>query len=208
MMVIAMFMYPPLLTMPHAYSYIFELGIMLLIYVAFVLWGTKLSQEIIILRIGTLFGATAALFEIIHISIENFAHLNARAGTISTGLFMGALVLLFAFSGYCNILNQQNIIRGTLGALWSAVVCMLIVITYGQSMLFWAFDAIAKNDIGDPDFNRTGWTDFHAFVIADIFEACFKVLFVAPILAIIFGLIGGAVALIVLKIKKGKQIVT
>jgi hypothetical protein len=59
---------------------------------------------------------------------------------------------------------------------------------------FWAFEAIEKHDNGDPDFIRTGWTNIHAFVIADIFEACFKILFLGPIVGIIFGSFGAALA--------------
>ena len=79
-------------------------------------------------------------------------------------------------------------------ASWSAVVCMLIVMTFGLSQLFWSFEALEKHDIGDPDFIRTGWSDMHAFVIADIFEACFKVSFLGPIIGIVFGLLGAAIA--------------
>src|SRR5258705_77726 len=86
MAIIATFMYPPLLTMPHVYSYIVELGIILLVYIIIVIWVTRFSKDINVLRVAT------------------------------------------------------------------------------------------------------------AFVIADIFEACFKVSFLGPILGIIFGLVGAAIA--------------
>jgi hypothetical protein len=38
----------------------------------------------------------------------------------------------------------------------------------------------------------------HAFVIADIFEACFKILFPGPIIGIIFGLLGATIALVLI----------
>ena len=194
MTVIAMFMYPPLLTMPHSYSYILELGAMLLINIAIVIWATKPSIVLTTLRIATFWGLIAGLLEIVHISIENFGHLNAQSETVSTGIFMGGLFLLFAVSGYQITLNNRNVISGMLGGSWSAVVCMLLVVTYGLSQLFWSFGALEKHDIGDPDFIRTGWTDMHAFVIADIFEACFKILFIGPIVGIVFGLLGTAIA--------------
>lgn len=194
MTVIAAFMYPPLLTMPHSYSYILELAVMLLLYIPIVMRATRSSVILTTLRTATFFGVLASLLEIVHISIENFGHLNARVETVSTGIFMMGLVLLFAVSGYCITLNNRNVISGMLGASWSAIVCMLIVMTYGLSQLFWSFGAIEKHDIGDPDFIRTGWTDMHAFVIADIFEACFKILFLGPIAGIIFGMLGAGVA--------------
>ena len=194
MAVIAMFMYPPLLTMPNSYSYFLELGAMLLIYIVIVVWATKPSIALNRLRIATFWGLIAGLFEIVHISIENFGHLSAQAATISTGIFLGGLFLFFAVSGYRITLDNRHVVSGMLGGFWSAVACMLLVMTYGLSQLFWSFGALKKHNIGNPDFVRTGWTDLHAFVIADIFEACFKILFIGPILGIIFGLTGAAVA--------------
>ena len=194
MAVIAMFMYPPLLTMPHSYSYILELGIMFLVYVPIVFWATKPSVAASTLQIATFWGVIAGLLEMVHISVENFGHLTARAETVSTGIFMGLLFLLFAVSGCRITLRNRNLISGVLCGSWSAVVCMLLVMTYGLSQLFWSFGAIEKHDMGDPDFIRTGWTDMHAFVIADIFEACFKILLVGPMAGIIFGFLGAALA--------------
>jgi hypothetical protein len=194
MTIIATFMYTPLLTMPHFSLYILEIGVMLLVYILIAVLVTRPSIDIIILRIATFFGILAALLEIIHISIENFAHLSAHDETISTGIFMSGLFLLFAVSGFRITLNKRNVVSGMLGASWSAVVCMLIVMTFGLSQLFWSFGALQTHDIGDPDFIRIGWKDLHAFVIADIFEACFKILFIGPIAGIIFGLIGAVIA--------------
>jgi hypothetical protein len=54
---------------------------------------------------------------------------------------------------------------------------------------------------GNPDFIRSGWTDIHAFTIADIFEACFKILFLGPVLGIIFGLLGAALSRLLVRKK-------
>jgi hypothetical protein len=191
---IATFMYHPLLTMPHFYLYILELGIMFPVYIVILVLGTRPSADIAILRIATFFGIIAALLEIIHISIENFGHLNAHSETVSTGIFMGGLFLLFALSGLKITLKKSSVVSGMLGAFWTAVVCMIIVMTFGLSQLFWSFAAIEAHDIGDPDFIRTGWNDIHAFVIADIFEACFKILLIGPIIGIILGSLSAVIA--------------
>ena len=194
MMIIATFMYSPLLTMPHSYTYILELGVMLLLYIAIVIGATKASFDLNTICIATFFGVIASLLEIVHISIENFGHLKSQAETVSTGIFMGGLFFLFALAGYRITIVKREVVAGVLGASWSAVVCMLIVMTFGLSQLFWSFGSIEKHDIGDPDFVRTGWTDMHAFVIADIFEACFKILLMGPIVGIFFGLLGAVIA--------------
>ena len=194
MVIIAALMYPALLTMPGSTSYILRLVIMLLLYVILVLRATIPATDQTILRVGTLFGVIACILEIVHILIENFGRLNARTETISTGIFMVGLFFLFGLSGYVVTYSKRNIISGMWAGSWSAVVCMLIVMTYGLTQLFWSFETMEKHNIGNPDFIRTGWNDLHAFVIADIFEACFKILFVGPVAGIIFGLIGAATA--------------
>ncbi|PWU04307.1 MAG: hypothetical protein C5B52_01735 [Bacteroidetes bacterium] len=180
--------------MPDSYSYIAEMGIILTIYIFIVILVTKFSTDRYILGVSTLFGVMAAILEIVHISIENFGHLNGHAEAVSTGIFMITLFLIFGVSGFYIAIRTKKISSGVWGGSWSAVVCMLLVMTYGLSQLFWSFAAIEKHNIGNPDFIRTGWTDMHAFVIADIFEACFKVLFLGPIIGIIFGLFGAAIA--------------
>src|SRR5260221_837483 len=190
MAILATLLYPPLLTMPNSATYILKLMIMLVLHSIFILWATRSPADQIVLRIGTLFGAIACSLEIVHILIEVFGSLNARTETISTGLFMISLFVLFGMSGYFAGSNKRNLISGVWTGLWSAVVCMLVVMTYGLSQLFWSFDALEKRNVGNPDFVRTGWTDLHAFVIADIFEACFKILFLGPVAGIIFGLSG------------------
>jgi hypothetical protein len=194
MMIIAVSMYPPFLTMPHSVSYILESGIMLFLYIGIVIWATRPAVSPAILRMATFFGVIACLLEIVHISIENFGHMDSHTETISTGIFMLGLFLIFAVSGYRTMLYKRNIIPAMLAGSWSAIVCMLIVTTYGLSQLFWSFGSMEKHNIGNPDFIRTGWTDLHAFVIADIFEACFKILFVGPVAGIIFGLFGAGIA--------------
>src|ERR1700730_14847714 len=138
MTIVATFMYPPLVTMPHFYSYILKLGIIVLIHIAIVMWATRPTVGYMVLRIAIRFGIIAALIEIVHISMENFAQLSAQAETISTGIFMMVLFLLFAISGYQITIYKRSALSGMLGAGLSAVVCMLIVMTYGLSQLFWA----------------------------------------------------------------------
>jgi len=199
MAIIATLMYPPLLTMPNSTSYILKLVIMLLFYGILVLRATSPATDQTILRVGTLFGLAACILEIVHILVENFGHLNARTETISTGIFMAGLFILFALSGYVVTRDKGNIASGMWCGSWSAVVCMLIVITYGLSQLFWSFETMEKHNVGNPDFIRTGWSDLHAFVIADIFEAGFKILFVGLVAGMIFGCCGAVAAKLLFK---------
>jgi len=192
MVLIASFMYPPLLSIPGSNYYILKLLAILLLYCVGVLLVTKSSTNLYVLRTGTLFGILGSILEIIHILMENYGHLNQSAESISTGLFMVGLFLLFGLSGFVYTYEQRSIKGGIFVGTWSSVVCMLIVMTFGLSQLFWSFNVIESRNNGNPDFIRSGWTDIHAFTIADIFEASFKILSLGPVLGIIFGLIGAS----------------
>ena len=170
------FIYVPsfLLSMPHSILYVLELGIILLVYTFLVIFITRNSTNQTTIRRGTLFGLLASLLEIIHITIETFGGLSSKAETISTGIFMLGLFIIFGITGFIITKNSRKIILGLLGGFWSGMVCMLIVMAYGLSQLFWSFHAIEVHNIGNPDFTRSGWTDLHAFTIADMFEASLK----------------------------------
>jgi hypothetical protein len=203
--IIATFMYPPLLSMPHSILYVLELGIILLVYIFLVIFITRNSTNQTIVRRGILFGLLASLLEIIHITVEIFGGLSSKAETISTGIFMFGLFIIFGITGFIITKNCRKIILGLLGGFWSGIVCMLIVMTYGLSQLFWSFHALEVHNTGNPDFIRSGWTDMHAFTIADIFEASFKILFLGPFIGMLFGFIGGSLAWI-LNFKNFRQI--
>lgn len=205
MTIIATFMYPPLLTMPHFYSYILKLGLMLFLHTGIVILGTRHYFDLSALKTATFFGIIVSLVEIVHILIEDFGHMDGHTESVSTGIFMVGEFLLFGVAGFFVTLRKGSIIPGMLAGSWSSVVCMLIVMTFGLSQLFWSFGAMEKHNIGNPDFIRTGWTDLHAFTIADIFEACFKILFVGPIVGLIFGLLGAGMARFVSFIVKKVQ---
>jgi hypothetical protein len=122
---IAATMYPPLLTLPNSSYYVLKLLVTLLLYIVIVFLATKTSTNLIILRIGTLFGIAASTLEIVHILIENYGHLNQSAESLSTGLFMAGLVLIFGSSGFVYAYHKETTTGGNI--CWLLECCCMYV---------------------------------------------------------------------------------
>jgi hypothetical protein len=192
-------LYPSFFRMPGSLTSISEPAILLILYGPLVIWATSkggsAGQEVLLK--GALLGLASGALEIAHISLENFGRLSPRAETISTGAFMLGLLALWGAAGYLAVRSASDVGVGILTGSWSAMVGLLLTVTFGFSQLYWALPRLERRDVGSPDFLRSGWADLHAFAIADVFEAGFKVLFVAPIAGAIFGGLGGVIAHII-----------
>jgi hypothetical protein len=189
-------LYPQVLNMPGGAMAALEPAVLLLLYIPLVTWATgdRSPQRLAALQIGAGIGLACGGLEIVHIAVETFASLGARAETISTGAFMLGLLLLWATAGFMAVRRRPASGPGWLAGGWSAMVGMLMVVTYGFSQLYWALPRLEQKNVGSPDLLRSGWNDLHAFAIADLFEAAFKVLLTGPVLGAVLGAVGGLAA--------------
>jgi hypothetical protein len=187
---------PQLLGMPGGLHIVLGPAVLLVEVAAFVGWATSRGRpvDLAVLREGTTFGLIAGALEIAHITVENYGNLSPRAESASTGAFMLGLLALWAFAGYRVAGGTKATGPGLFAGSWCAMVGMLVTVIYGYSQLFWDLPRLERRNVGSPDFLRSGWTDLHAFTIADIFEAGFKVLLVGPIAGALFGGVGAVVA--------------
>jgi hypothetical protein len=187
-------LYPPLLDLPGGWVSGAEAVVLLVVHASFLIWATRSANGLgwAVLSRAALFGLISATVEAVHISMETFVHLNARAATISTGAFMLSLFLVWAIAGYSAA--RSRISLGWRAGLGSATFAMLLVSAFGLLLLNLCPHRLELNNIGSPDLIRSGWTDLRAFTIADIFEAVVKVLTIGPILGAVFGGIGGLLA--------------
>lgn len=188
--------YPAILSLAGAMPIIAGCALLLLTVGVFVCWVTTRPTPAIRTAIaaGSGIGLVAGILEAIHIAVENFAGLNPHAESVSTALFMLALFLFWMVAGYRSAGITCRWSSGALAGLWSAIVTMLIAVTFGFVLLLVALPTLERRNLGSPDFARSGWTDLHAFAIADTFEAGTKVLTVGPILGMLWGSLGAGIA--------------
>jgi hypothetical protein len=186
-------LYPQVLGMPGGAAAVLQPVVLLLLCLPLVAWATADGSPArrAALHTGTAVGLACGVLEIVHIAVEGFANLSARAETISTGFFTLGVLLLWGSAGFLAVRHPRAPGPGWLAGGWSGVVGMLMVVTYGFSQLYWALPRLEHKNVGSPDLIRSGWTDLRAFTIADLFEAGFKVLFIGPLLGAALGSLGG-----------------
>jgi hypothetical protein len=154
--------------------------------------GSPFTQAIV--RDGAAVGLVCGMLEIVHITLENYADFNPRVESVSTGGFQLGLLLLWSIAGYRVARSTSDLGAGLLAGSWSAMVGMLMAMTYGFSQLFWDLPRLEERNIFSPDFLRSGQTDLHAFTIADVFESGFKILLIGPVAGAVLGGVGAIIA--------------
>jgi hypothetical protein len=128
-----------------------------------------------------------------NIGVENAAPAAAHGPAVSIG-FMAIIFLLWGIGGARTVRSGESIRAGMATAVLSAGICMLIAVAAGFMIEFFIAppDPVAVS--GWAEFRRSGWTDAHAFGIANTLDSGFTHLIIAPIVAMIFGGVGSLLA--------------
>jgi hypothetical protein len=181
------FQYRPFLAMPGSITFIVEPAVLLIVYGLLVLWVTSTggpTRQTVLLW-GTSFGLVAGALEVAHMILENFGGRIGENSTI-TLVFMFAAFLIWGLAGYRAARRTMSPWSGVLAGCWSAIVTMLLVVTFGFVLM--CFTAPQIDYIATwAEFKRSGWPDVRAFAIANTLESGFSHLLTGPIVGAIFG---------------------
>ncbi|HVH85424.1 MAG TPA: hypothetical protein VM912_01780, partial [Terriglobales bacterium] len=146
-----------------------------------------------ILRTAIIFGLLTGSMEVINISIENGIPFNAHGAAMPIS-FMLLVFIFWGVAGFRTARSLRSIRGGLLAAILSAGICMLIAIAAGFLVQF-VLSPPASAVVSDwVEFNRSGWTDAHAFAIANTFDSGFTHLVMAPLVGLVFGGAGSVMA--------------
>ena len=184
---IRVFLYRPLLAMPGGLQFVVEPVLLLIVYGLFVVWATSRTNPLrqIIVQLGTSLGLIGGIVQIAHMSLENLVDLGPANGPV-TLLSMLLTFLLWGVAGYRAVRATTVTRSGVLAGSWSALVTMLLTVTFGFTLLYTSIprlDYVATW----PEFQRSGWTDVHAFTIANTLDSGFSHLLMGPVVGVIFG---------------------
>ena len=187
--------YPALFEQHSALVYVLEpIGILLLYTVLTVYlvrvrggaWNTILIN-------ATVFGVITGALESINIGLENVAPGAARSPAISIG-FMAIVFSLWGMGGARTVRTGKSIRAGIATAILSAGICMLIAVAAGFLIEFFVAPPDPVTVSTWAEYRRSGWTDAHAFGLANTLDSAFTHLAIAPIVAMVFGSIGSLLA--------------
>lgn len=187
--------YPPLLSQPRARTFVWEPACALIAYaVPIALIGRARSAYWFpILRNAIHFGILTGVLEILNLVIEN----GFLFGLRSAALQLGFMLLVFALWGVAawRVAGELKSIRaGLFAAVSSAGICMLIGVPAGFMLEFFLAPPNSAYVSTWAEFKRSGWTDAHAFGIANTLDSGFTHLVMAPVVALLFGFLGALLA--------------
>lgn len=194
LIVVRLSLYRPLLAMPGALRFIVEPVIGLVGCGLFTLAATsgksvKLQEA---LWTATTWGIIGGALLVVHMVLESFGQHIGENSWITLA-FMSITFLLWGVAGFVAARNTASAALGLLGGCWSAVVSVIVAVSFGFVLMF--FDVPSLDYVGTwAEFKQSGWSDVHAFAIANSLEAGFTHLLAGLVLGSIFGAIGGGMA--------------
>jgi hypothetical protein len=194
LIVVRVSLYRPLLAMPGAPRFIVEPTIGLLGCGLFIIVATsgKSIKLLGMLRPATVWGLIGGVLLVVHVVLESFGRRIGENGLITLA-FMLITFLLWCVAGFVGARDTTSPVLGLLGGCWSAVVSVLMAVNFGFVLMF--FEVPSLDYVATwAEFKQSGWSDVHAFAIANSLEAGFTHLLAGLVLGCILGAIGGGVA--------------
>src|SRR5258706_3547759 len=190
--------YPAFFSMPGAASYLIAPVVALAAYAATVgvlpLLAARVPGASRALRVGTLVGLGGGAIDMVNVTLESLLSLPQAVVTVTTGIAMLSLFLSFGVAGFLGGRRAGSFGLGLGAPGWVPLVRILLAVTFGFVLINVALPKLAHDEIGDPDYARSGWPDVRAFAIANTFDAGFTHLVEAPIIATVLGAAGRGLA--------------
>jgi len=189
-------LYTPFLAQRNSLGYVLEPVALLLVYAGVVRAATAGAdpRRRVALRTGLLVGVLTGALWIVNLTLETFADLPSGAGFLASAPFLLGAFALWGVAAGRGARRTGSLRLGVLAALWAALICVLIAITFGLLLAYTSLPRLEHTLVTDPDYLRSHWRDLRAFAIANQFDAAASHLLIAPVVAVLVGLVGGLVS--------------
>jgi len=138
-------------------------------------------------QVGMMAGAMTGAMWVVSLTVETFAGLSGWPNIAATApLLLGAFAV-WAAAGALAGKRTDSFAAGVLAAVFGAMLCVMITIGFGLTLVYLALPTLARNINGSPEYLASHWNDLHAFAIANTLDAAFQHLLIAPLIAAITG---------------------
>lgn len=206
MAALALARYPAFFEQHSALVYVLELAGILFLYAVATVFLFRVSGRVwdTILSNASVFGVITGVLEVVNIGLEDTAAGAARSPILSIG-FMVILFSLWGVAGARTVRSGNSTRAGVATSVLSAGICMLLAVAGGFliELLVTPPDTAAVSMWAE--YKRSGWTDPRAFGLANTLDSGSTHLFIAPIVAAVFGGVGSVLARFV-KPKVGSRV--
>jgi FtsH-binding integral membrane protein len=201
--------YRSMLSMPSGSAYVFETLGLLMLYAFIVAWltGNRGYLSGNALFISTIFGVIGSVVQIVHLSQEEFKDLGPVWDGVSGFGLLFVTFALWGIAAYRTVRRMGSLRSGAVAGAWSAIVTMSILILFGFAVEF--YWAVPKPEyvVTWGEFKRSGWTDVHAFTIANTLDAAQSHLVIGPVIGAIVGGLAGLITRLQSREKTGAAVV-
>jgi hypothetical protein len=180
--------YPAFFSQPAAPTLVVESVSILVCYAVAAVWlrRTRGPNWDAIVRSATLFGLLGGTVEALNIGIENGIPVAIHTPALPIA-FMFTIFASWGVAGFRTARSLNSTRAGVLTAVSSAGICMLIAVTAGFVIEFFAARPEPAYISTWAEFKRSGWTDARAFGLANTLDSEFTHLVIAPVVALVFG---------------------
>ena len=174
--------------------YVVEAIVPLLAYGLISSWvpTLRVMQRGSALQLGTSVGIIGGFLQIIHLVLENVGRRIGENSTVTLAFMLSAF-LIWGVVGYWVTRETDQVRAGIVASCWSAMVSVLMAVTFGLILMSANFPSPTYVSTWS-EFKRSGWSNAHAFAIANSLEAVFSHLVTGPIVGTIFGILGVGIA--------------
>jgi hypothetical protein len=194
LIVIRVSTYRPLLAMHGSIRFIVEPLVGLLGCGLFALAATSARCVKLpgVLRPATAWGLIGGAILVVHMALEIFGSHIGENGSITLAAML-ITFLLWGVAGFVAARATASSFLGLLGGCWSAVVSVLMAVSFGFALMF--FEVPSPGYVATWEvFKQSGWSDVHAFSIANSLDSGFTHLLCGLVLGSIIGAIAGGIA--------------
>jgi hypothetical protein len=188
MIALALMQYPAFFSQPHAVLVVLQTVSVLVVFGVAVVWiGRQRSPSWdAILATAAIFGLLGGIAEALNIAIENGIPLAIRTPVVPIGSML-AIFITWVIAGFRVGRTFRSVRAGLLSAVISAGICMLLAVTAGFIIEFFAARPDPTIVLTWGEFKRSGWTDPRAFSVANTLDSAFTHLLIAPAIAFVLG---------------------
>jgi hypothetical protein len=183
--------FTPISAMPGAVLAVGWLALSLVAAATFVIWGTRSKSLWDDLRLPTAAGLAGGVMMIGHMTLENFGSRVGEDWRLTIAVMFATFALWFS-SGWWTARKYDTILAGTVAGCWAAIVSVMLAVTFGFVGMY--FDVPSAEYVATwPEFIQSGWSDPHAFAIANTLDAATSHIVTALLLGTLLGGAGGLI---------------
>jgi hypothetical protein len=152
----------------------------------------RVMQSGTALQVGTVVGIIGGVLQIIQLASENFGRRIGENASFTLAVMLSAF-LIWGAAGFWVSRNTGEFKMGMIASCWGAMVSVLMAVTFGLVLMTANFPSPAYVATWS-EFKHSGWSNAHAFAIANSLEAVLSHLVIGPVAGIICGIVGVVIA--------------